>query len=116
MIGEKGSLLSAGDYGDKWRLLPKDKFEGFERPSPSLPRSPGHHREWINACKGGPAAMSNFEYSTRLTETVVLGNLALRSNQRIEWDAKKGMSKNMPVLNQYIARQNYREGFGIKDT
>lgn len=116
MVGTKGMLFSAGDYGGQRNdFIPAEKFKKVEYEK-KLPRSPGHFKEYAIAIKGGPAAMSNFDYSSRLAETVILGNLALRTNERIEWDAKKGKSKNMPVLNKFVARQHYRDGFGIQDT
>jgi predicted dehydrogenase len=57
IVGEKGKLYSNGDYGDSWMLLPKKQFEGFKGPDPWIPRSPGHHAEFIRACKGGPPAI-----------------------------------------------------------
>jgi hypothetical protein len=76
-----------------------------------LPRSPGHHAEWIRACKGGAAAMSNFtDYAGPLTETVLLGNVAMRVGERITWDAAKLQAVGTPAAAQYIRRQ-YRKGW-----
>src|SRR5262249_32085268 len=61
LIGAKGTMYSEGDYGgQRNRLLPEKQFRDYNPPKPTLPRSPGHHAEWIRACKGGAAAMSNF--------------------------------------------------------
>ena len=59
-IGDKGMLLS--DYG-KHVLLPEKDFAGYQRPEPTIPRSPGHHAEWIDACKTGKPTSADFEYS-----------------------------------------------------
>jgi hypothetical protein len=58
--------------------------------------------------------MSHFGYAGRLTETILVGNLAVRAGegQRIEWDAKNLVSTNLPELNQYVKRE-YREGWSI---
>jgi len=112
MIGEKGKLYSPGDSGDTFRLLPKSKFEGFKGPEPSIPRSPGHHKEWVIACKGGPPAMSNFNYAGPLTETVVLGTVAMRAGRRIEWDAKNVKVTNYAEANQFVRRE-YRKGWTL---
>lgn len=113
MIGEKGILFAPGDSGDSWRLLPADKFKDYRPPEPTLPRSPGHHREWIEACKGGPAAMSNFvDYASYLTEIVLLGNLAIRLGKRIEYDAKRMKAKGCPEADPLIRRE-YREGWTL---
>ena len=79
MIGSKGTLYSTGDYGDSFRLLPEEQFKGFQDPPRTLPRSPGHQREWLDAIRGGRPAMSNFvDYAAQLAETVLLGNVAIR--------------------------------------
>src|SRR5262249_37060747 len=71
LVGEKGSFFSKNDYGAEHVLLPKEKFKEVTKPKPSLPRSPGHFTEWVNAIKAGDPrkAMSNFDYAGRLTET-----------------------------------------------
>ena len=85
-IGDKGKLLTEGWAGQQ-RLLPYEKTAAYKKPPKTLPRSKGHHRDWLDACKGGPPASSNFQYGARLTELVLLGVLALRLGKRIAWDA-----------------------------
>jgi predicted dehydrogenase len=112
-IGSRGTLLSASDYGDRYALLPRKNFQGFKRPEPSLPRSPGHHAEWIRACKGGPPAMSNFvDYAGPLTETVLLGNVAMRMGRTIVWDPVALRAAGLPGAQQYIHRE-YRKGWTL---
>lgn len=98
VVGEKGMLYSDGDYGDRWHLTPKENFDGVKMPDETIPRSPGHFKEWIDACKGGKPAMSNFPgYASLLTEIVDLGCVAQRlPGRRIEWDGKKLKAKNCP--------------------
>ena len=81
LVGEKGSFFSENDYGAEHVLLPKDKFKDVKKPEPTLPRSPGHFTEWVEAIKAGDPtkAMSNFDYAGRLTETVLLGVVALKA-------------------------------------
>jgi predicted dehydrogenase len=109
-IGDKGKLLCGG-AGGKPRLLSRSKTEA-SKPAPTLPRSPGHHREWIDACKGGKPAGSNFAYGARLTEIVLLGVLALRSEQRIEWDAANLRARGAARADRFI-KENYRKGWEI---
>jgi predicted dehydrogenase len=85
-IGDKGKLLTEGWAGQQ-RLLPYEKTAAYKKPPKTLPRSKGHHRDWLDACKGGQPASSNFQYGARLTELVLLGVLALRLGKRIAWDA-----------------------------
>jgi predicted dehydrogenase len=112
-IGTKGKLYSNDDYGARYILLPRDQFESYRRPDPSLPRSPGHHAEWVRACKGGPAAMSNFpDYSGPLTEMVLLGNVAMKAGRRIVWDSAKLQCVDNADATRYLRRE-YRKGWEI---
>ena len=73
VLGDKGWLLSPGDYADADLYIPQE-----ERPKVEFVKSPGHFVEFANAIKGEGKAMSNFpDYSVGLTETVLLGNLAV---------------------------------------
>jgi predicted dehydrogenase len=111
MIGDSGKLYSPGDYGEDIVLLPKKSFEGYQPPSPTIPRSPGHHAEWIRAAKGGPPAMANFiDYAVGLTEMVLLGNVAMRAQHRIEYDIQNMKIPNHPKAEQYLSR-DYRKGW-----
>jgi predicted dehydrogenase len=114
LAGEKGSFFSENDYGAEHVLLPRNQFKHIEKPKPSLPRSPGHFREWVDAIKAGDPtkALSNFEYAGRLTETVLLGVVALKAGTTIEWDPAGLKAKNVPSADQYI-RRDYRKGFSI---
>jgi predicted dehydrogenase len=112
IVGEQGTLYSPNDYGAAYKMFPMEKFAEFKKPDPTLPRSEGHFKEFAIACAGGPPAMSNFDYAGRLTETVLLGNVALRAGKKIEWDAEYLKATNAPEVDQYI-RRNYRPGFDI---
>jgi hypothetical protein len=76
----------------------------------------GHEQNWIRACKGGPAATSNFDYSGPLTEMVVMGNLAIRPEnvgKKLEWDGEKMRVTNDEKANDYV-QMHYREGWELK--
>jgi len=112
MIGKKGTMLSPDWHADKFKLLPEEKFKGFEGPEQTIPRSPGHHKEWVVACKGGSPAMADFSYSGPMTEAVLLGNVAIRAGEKIEWDAEKLKVTNCPKANEFIRRE-YRSGWTL---
>lgn len=112
LIGEKGRLFSPDDNGTSYELLPRDRFENYQKPAPTLPRSPGHHAEWIEACKGGAPAMSNFDYAAALTEMLLLGNLALLTGERIYFDAEKMRAINCPAADYWIDKP-YRKGWTL---
>ena len=109
-------MYSPDDYGGKTIWLPKDKFpaEALKefKPTVQLPRSPGHHAEWIRAVKGGEKAMSNAEYAGPLTEFVLLGNVAIRTQKKLEWDAEALKAKNCPEADPYLRRE-YRKGWTL---
>ncbi len=114
ILGSKGKIVFRDWNPDGFRLLPEDKFKDFKGPLPSITRAPnGPYREWIEACKGGAPCLSSFDYAGRLTEFVLLGNVALRVGKKIEWDAKKMRAKNCPEADQYIRRE-YRKGWELK--
>ncbi len=112
MVGDGGSMYSPGDYGTEYVLAPTEKFAEYKPPTPTLPRSPGHYKEWLIACKGGERAMSNFDYAALLTETILLGNVAMRAGRPIEWDGPRLRVKNDPRADQFITR-TYRKGFEV---
>jgi len=97
---------------DGLRIIPESKMQAYERPPKHLPRSIGHHQEWIEACKGGPQPGSNFDYAGPLTETVLLGNVAIRAQQRIEWDPVAMKVTNVPEANAWLRRE-YRAGWSL---
>jgi predicted dehydrogenase len=107
-IGSKGMLLCGFD---RRQLLPKEKFADFQPPKPFLPDSPGFHREFIQACKGGPAATCAFDYSGPMAETVLLGNVAYRAGG-FDWDAQTLTPKGNEAAARLI-RETYRDGWAI---
>jgi predicted dehydrogenase len=112
-IGTKASILVSGDYGESPRIFPESKMKEIGKPPKVLERSPGHQREWVMACVGEKPLdfpKSNFAYSGPMTETITLGNVALRVGRRIEWDAANLKVTNLPEANQYISKE-YREGW-----
>lgn len=91
-VGSKGMLLA--DYS-KYVLLPEKDFADFVRPKQFIADSPGHHAEWVAACKNGTPTGSPFSYAGPLSEANHLGNVAYRAGKKLEWD-----SANMKIVNQ----------------
>jgi hypothetical protein len=111
-MGAKGQILGT-------RILPDSLNDSYKAPDPYLPSSPGHRMEWILACKGGEPAGSNYDWAGPLTETVLLGNIALRpeireklSFQSLAFDSEKLSFPNMPEADKFIHRE-YREGWKL---
>jgi predicted dehydrogenase len=112
-VGDKGKIV-CGTYGDSPRLIPESKMREYTRPAKTLTRVVGtHEQNWLDACKGGPKAVSNFDYSGPLTEMVVMGNLAiLFPGRKLDWDGEKMMVTNHPPANDLVMAK-YREGYSL---
>lgn len=110
-VGEKGVILCGG-LGGRPLLLPESRHEAYKAPAPTLARSKGHHRDWIDACKGGPAASSHFEYGAQLTELLLLGILSLRTGKPIRWDSAAMKARGVPEADAII-REPVRAGWEI---
>jgi len=111
-IGEKGKILDN-------TILPESLRKSYMPPKPYIPSSPGHEKEWILACKGGAPAGSDFEWAGPLTETVLLGNIALRralkeklSSVILKFDPESFSFPNLPEANQYLHCE-YRAGWNL---
>lgn len=114
IVGSKATVF-ATDYYESVRIIPETKMREMAPglPGKTLPRiEGGHFAEWVRACKGGPAAGSNFDYASKLTELCLLSNVAVRARRTIEWDAARMEVTNLPDANQYITKE-YRPGFGV---
>lgn len=109
-IGSKGMLLCGFD---KTQLLPEDRFKEFKEPAPLLPKSPGFHKEWFAAIKGGKPATCEFGYTGPMTETVLLGNVAYRAQESFDWDADTLKAKGSRKVEAYL-RPSFRKGWEIK--
>lgn len=98
---------NAGKFGVSIEL----KETAIELPEQSLPRSPGHFTEYAIACAGGPKAMSDFSYAANLTATILLGNVALRADEKVNWDGKARSTGNR-AHDKFLSRE-YREGWTL---
>jgi len=114
IVGSKATVF-ADTYYASARIIPEVKMQALAPtlPPKTLPRvEGGHFAEWVRACKGGTPAGSNFDHASRLTETVLLSNVAIRARRPIEWDSAALKVTNLPEVNQYVTK-TYRPGFGV---
>lgn len=117
-----GGILFVGDKGKMLghRLIPESRRREYRKPSQMIPRSPGHFVEWIEACKGGKPAGSDFaRHAGLLAQVVLLGNVALRpemkeklTRTKLLWDGEKMEFTNVHEANQFLRRE-YREGWTL---
>ena len=112
-VGDKGTMLCGGWSGSA-TMYPESYRKEFKPPAPTIARSIGHRPEWIKACKDHKPedAKAGFAYSGPFTESLLVGNLALRLQKRIEWDAAQMKSTNAPE-SEALVHKHYRDGFGI---
>jgi hypothetical protein len=111
IVGMQG-MIHATEHNSSFTLLPEAQFAGFEGPPETLPRSGSHEREWLAACRGGPAAMSNFNYSGPLAEFLLLGNVATQFEHPLEFDPVACQVTNSAEANQALRRE-YRKGWSL---
>ena len=112
LFGSKATALCSFYY-ETVRIIPEARMKELATslPEKSIPRvQGGPFAEWVRACKGGPKAGSNFDYSGPFTEAVLLANVAIRTRRRIEWDAANLQVTNLPDANQFITKE-YRPGW-----
>jgi len=121
LVGETGILFSPNDYGASYRIVPKKEGEATKEVEVSLPRRDKSlangtdewmKYEWIRAIRGGPAPLSNFDYAATLTETILLGNVAVRAGKKIEWNGELLKATNCPEADAFIKRE-YRKGWTL---
>jgi hypothetical protein len=113
--GDKGYLAAGGEGTEGGvALLPASRMRDYTLPPDVLWRSPGHYREWIMACKGCvPQTASNFNVAAPLAECVLLGNVALNFEGKLEWDSAKGMFTNNKEANKYLQPPHFRKGWSF---
>ena len=111
-VGDKGKILNDN-------ILPVSLRKSYQPPAPYIPSSPGHEEEWILACKGGEPAGSDFEWAGPLTETVLLGNIALRNEMKeklggevMKWDPDRFSFDGVPEADAFL-HCRYREGWSL---
>ena len=112
-VGDRGKLLVEGWGGRSPRLIPENRMQEYRRPAPTLPRSIGHHQEWLEACKKGTPTQSSFDFAGPLTEAVLLGTVCVRmGGQKLVWDSEELRVTNVVAANQYL-HYEYRQGWTL---
>jgi hypothetical protein len=113
-IGEKG-ILTHETYGNNPKIYPEDTSKKAEAVPKTFPRvTTSHEVNWIQACKGEAKVSCPFEYAAKLTETMLLGIVALRTGQgkKLLYDGPNMKVTNIPDANQYLTRV-YRKGWEL---
>lgn len=109
LIGDLGTLYSPNDYGAAYNFFPEKNFQDYEGPEPYLARNgkgdQGMKNEWVAGIQGGPKPFSNFDYAGLLTETILLGNVAVRTGEPFSWDGANFHSPDSSAANSYLSRE-----------
>jgi hypothetical protein len=100
-------MLLCGFAG--YKLLPEEKFAGFQGPETTLTPTPGFYVEWLNACRGGVPATCNFDYAGPMAESVLLANVAYRVQGEFDWNAAEMKAGRSDVEN--LLSREYRQGW-----
>ena len=122
-VGDKGKILAEGWGAQSVRLIPEEKMKAYKRPEKTLPRSAGHYKEWVEACKSGRPTGSNFDFASLVTETVLLGNVAILTGkergwgsylirEKLNWDGPNMKVTNVAEANEQL-HYEYREGWAL---
>jgi predicted dehydrogenase len=110
-IGDGGKIL-CGFNGAKPKLIPQSKMDSYRQPPKTLPRSPGNEREWLDACKGSKTKPGgNFEFEGLVTETLLLGNVATCTGQKLTWD-RAGLKVDSPAGQKFVQPER-RKGWEL---
>ena len=114
IIGDKGCILHGSHGASGLRIVPETKMREYKRPEKAIPRvNNSHEGDWLRACKDGKPASSNFEYGGALTETVLLGMIAIRvKDQKLQWDAENLKFRNNDAANELL-HIGYRDGWHL---
>ena len=114
IIGSQASIM-AGAWGDGARIIPEAKMQAIGRSPQLAPRAEGgHFGSWLAACKGGKPALSNFDYAGPLTETVLLGEVAIHfAGQELQWDTRNMKVTNVEEANGRILGPEPRQGWKL---
>jgi predicted dehydrogenase len=109
-VGTEGKIL-AGFTAENPRLVPKAKMQAFAPPPQTLPRPAEELEQWIRACRGGAPSDASFENVAAISETILLGTIALRVDKKLRWDAANIRFVDSPEADALMARPAYREGW-----
>jgi hypothetical protein len=111
-VGEKGKIL-ADFRGEQPHLLPKQRMVDFTGSAePPKEETNRNDRAWIEAFKQGVQSPGTFLKAGPVTETILLGAVALRAGKKLVYDSEKMEVTNLPEANKYFYRE-YREGWQL---
>jgi predicted dehydrogenase len=112
-VGDRGKMLVEGWGGASPRLIPESRMRDYKQPPKTLPRSAGHHQEWVDACRKGTPTESNFGFAGPLTETLLVGIISVRlGGRKLNWNAETARFRGDEEANRYL-HYPYRGGWSL---
>ena len=113
VLGDKGTIMYGSHGAGGVRIIPEEKMKEYQLPEKTLPRTKGHHQDWLQAIRNGTKAGSDFSYGGPLSEIAMLGVIAIRmAGTKLEWDAEKLRFTNCEEANQLV-NPPYRAGWTL---
>jgi hypothetical protein len=112
LVGDRGKILG-GFQGQEPRLIPKSKMQAFQAPPQTLPRPADELTQWIRACRGTAPSDASFENVAAISETILLGTIAVRVDKKLRWDAASARFVDAPEADALMSRPEYREGWKL---
>jgi len=113
VLGDKGTIMYGSHGAGGVRIIPEVKMKEYKLPEKKLPRTKGHHQDWLEAIRSGKKAGSDFSYGGPLTELAMLGVIAIKmAGRKLEWDAEKMQFTNCPEANVFV-NPPYRKGWSL---
>jgi len=113
VLGDKGTIMYGSHGAGGVRIIPEAKMKEYKLPEKKLPRTKGHHQDWLEAIRSGKKAGSDFSYGGPLTELAMLGVIAIKmTGRKLEWDAEKMQFTNCPEANEFV-NPPYRKGWSL---
>jgi len=113
VLGDKGTIMYGSHGAGGVRIIPEVKMKEYKLPEKKLPRTKGHHQDWLEAIRSGKKAGSDFSYGGPLTELALLGVIAIKlAGTKLQWDAAKTCFPNCPEANQFV-KPPYRSGWTL---
>jgi len=117
LMGDKGVIRHGSHGAGGARIIPEEKMRAYMQrglAAKTIKRVSGHHQDWINACKGGDPASSNFGYGGPLTEMVLLGVIAMRnSGTKLLWNEENMAFTNKKSTANELVKPQYHNGWTL---
>ena len=113
VLGDKGTIIYGSHGAGGVRIIPEEKMKAYKLPEKKIPRTRGHHQDWLEAIRNGRKAGSDFSYGGPLTEIAMLGVIAIKfPGVKLAWDARATAFTNCPEANQHV-NPPYRAGWTL---